>query len=61
MAVRVAPFERESPIPIPQTPSSFSSARTFLLGPLGDQTHRELVYRPLQFQKRSQLFIGRAQ
>jgi hypothetical protein len=26
--------------------------------PLRDQTHRELVYRPLQFQKRSQLFIG---
>ena len=26
--------------------------------PLQDQTHRELVYRPLQFQKRSQFFIG---
>ena len=25
---------------------------------LRDQTHRELVYRPLQFHKRSQLFIG---
>jgi hypothetical protein len=24
---------------------------------LRDQTHRELVYRPLQFDKRSQLFI----
>jgi hypothetical protein len=24
---------------------------------LHDQTHREIVYRPLQFQKRSQLFI----
>jgi hypothetical protein len=24
----------------------------------GDQTHRERVYRALQFQKRSQLFIG---
>jgi hypothetical protein len=23
-----------------------------------DQTHRERVYRPLQFQKRSQLFVG---
>jgi len=26
--------------------------------PSRDQTRRELVYRPLQFQKRSQLFIG---
>jgi hypothetical protein len=26
--------------------------------PLRDQTHRGLVYRPLQFQKRSQQFIG---
>jgi hypothetical protein len=25
---------------------------------LRHQTHRELVYRPLQFQKRSQVFIG---
>jgi hypothetical protein len=29
-----------------------------LRGPLQDQTHGELVYRPLQFQKRSQHFIG---
>ena len=27
-------------------------------GPLRDQTHRELVNRPFQFQKRGQLFIG---
>jgi hypothetical protein len=33
-------------------------SQEFLRGWLGDQTHRELVYRPLQFQKRSQLFIG---
>jgi hypothetical protein len=26
--------------------------------PLQDQIHRKLVYRPLQFNKRSQLFIG---
>jgi len=26
--------------------------------PLRDQTHRELVYRPLQFHKWGQLFIG---
>jgi predicted membrane GTPase involved in stress response len=26
--------------------------------PLLDQTHRELVYRPLQFQKRGQHFIS---
>jgi hypothetical protein len=26
--------------------------------PLGDQTHRELVYRPLQFYEGSQNFIG---
>jgi hypothetical protein len=25
---------------------------------LRDQTHRELMYRALQFQKRSQLFVG---
>jgi hypothetical protein len=25
---------------------------------LGDQIHRELVYRPFQFNKRSQHFIG---
>jgi len=37
---------------------SFSWARTFLRGPLRDQTHRQLVYRPLQFHERSQLFIG---
>jgi hypothetical protein len=37
---------------------SFSSERIFLRGPLQDQIHRELVYRPLQFHKRSQDFIG---
>jgi len=26
--------------------------------PLQDQTHRELVYHPLQFRERSQFFIG---
>jgi hypothetical protein len=31
---------------------------TFLLGPLRDQTHRELVYRPLQFHEGCQDFIG---
>jgi hypothetical protein len=36
----------------------FSSARTFLRGPLRDQTHGEFVYRPFQFHKRSQLFIS---
>jgi hypothetical protein len=35
-----------------------SSARPFLRGPLRDQAHRERVYRPLQFQKRRQHFIG---
>jgi len=33
-------------------------ARTFLRGPLRDQTHGELVYRPLQFHERSQHLIG---
>ena len=41
-----------------QNAVSFSWARMFLRGPLRDQTHRELVYRPLQFQKCSQLLIG---
>jgi hypothetical protein len=36
---------------------SFSAA-PFLCGPLRDQTLRELVYRPFQFQKCSQLFVG---
>jgi hypothetical protein len=34
----------------------FSSTR--LWAPLRDQTHRERVYRPLQFYECSQLFIG---
>jgi hypothetical protein len=37
---------------------SFSLACTFLRGPLRDQTHRERMNRPLQFQKRGQHFIG---
>jgi len=37
--------------------ASFSAA-SFLRGPLQDQTHPELVYRPLQFHERSQHFIG---
>jgi hypothetical protein len=37
--------------------ASFSWARTLLRGPLRNQTHRELVYRPLQLYKRSQLLI----
>jgi hypothetical protein len=45
MPVQVAPFERESPIRVPEAQ------------PLRDQTHRELVYRPLQFHERSQYFI----
>jgi len=32
MPVQVAPFERESPIPVRQKAVSFSSARTFLRG-----------------------------
>jgi len=36
----------ESPLQVPQ------------VQPLRDQTHRELVYRSFQFQKRSQYFIG---
>jgi hypothetical protein len=37
---------------------SFSLACTFLRGPLRDQTDRERMNRPLQFQKRGQHFIG---
>jgi hypothetical protein len=36
---------------------SFSS-RAVSARPLQDQTHRELVYRPLQFHECSQQFIG---
>jgi len=36
----------------------FIRVRTFLRRPLRDQTHRELVYRPLQFHKPSEHFIG---
>jgi hypothetical protein len=35
----------------------FSSALTFVCGHLRDQTHRELVYRPLQLHKGSQYLI----
>jgi hypothetical protein len=31
---------------------------TLLRGPLRDQTHGELVYSPLEFHERSELFIG---
>jgi hypothetical protein len=37
---------------------SFSSAHTFVRGPLQDQTHRELVYSPLEFHGGSQLFVA---
>jgi len=40
-----------------KTPFSFSSAHASAQLQQ-DQTHRKLVYRPLQFPKRSQLFIG---
>jgi hypothetical protein len=49
---------RRSPIPVPQTQLAFHPHTRSLRGQLRDQTHRELVYRSLQFQKRSQLFIG---
>jgi hypothetical protein len=49
--------KRESQIRVRETPwlfvCSHASAR-----PLQNQTHRELVYRSFQFQKRSQHFIG---
>ena len=45
---------REQPIPVPEMQShAHVTAR-----PLRDQTQSELGYRPLQFHKRSQLFIG---
>jgi hypothetical protein len=37
---------------------SFSSERIFLRGPLQDQTHCELVYRPFELQKRCEYFFG---
>jgi hypothetical protein len=40
---------------VPKTPLAFHP-RTFLRGLSQDETHRELVYRRFQFQKRSQLF-----
>ena len=40
-----------------RAPPGRSWARTLLRGPLRNQTHRELVYRPLQLYKRSQLLI----
>ena len=39
------------------TPCRGLSRSRWLGGVLRDQTRRELVYRPLQFQKRGQLFI----
>jgi hypothetical protein len=41
---------------VPKTPLAFHP-RTFLRGLSQDETHRELVYRRFQFQKRRQLFI----
>jgi hypothetical protein len=37
---------------------SFSPAGHVSPRPLGDQTHGELMYRPFQFKKRCQDFIG---
>ena len=47
--------EREGPLRVDSAPGALAhpSAQRLL-----HQTHGELVYRPLQFQKRSQLFIG---
>ena len=52
---RPAYRKRESPLQVSNT-VSFSAAR--FCAPLHDQTHGELVYRPLQFQKCTQHFIG---
>jgi hypothetical protein len=45
-------------LPSSKNAVSFSSTRTFLHEPSRDQTHCELVYRPFQFQKRRQYFVG---
>src|SRR5262245_22166355 len=47
----------ESQILIPQTPSAFHR-HARLREPLQDQINRELMYRSLQFQECSQLFVG---
>jgi hypothetical protein len=57
---RVSMLFCESPIRVAE-PSPAFSRTPFLRRRLRDQTHGELVYRPFQFQKRSQLFHGRAQ
>jgi len=49
--------KRESPLRVPQTQSAFHPRARFCR-PSQDQTHRELVYRPLQFHERGQHFIG---
>jgi hypothetical protein len=47
-------LERGCPLRVDSAPQcALTSAQR-----LRDQTHRELVYRPLQFHKRSQLLIG---
>jgi hypothetical protein len=47
----------ESPLQVPETSSAL--IRTYASARLSrDPTHRELVYRPFQFQKCGQLFIG---
>jgi len=47
--------KRECPLRVDSAPRG---ARSLLRKRLRDHTHRELVYRSLQFQKRSQQFIG---
>jgi hypothetical protein len=45
-------------IEVPETLSAFRRRAHVAARPLRDQTHRELVYRPLQFHERGQDFIG---
>jgi hypothetical protein len=45
------------PLPSSRNAVSFFGAHA-CVGLSRDQTHRQLVYRPFQFQKRSQYFIG---
>src|SRR5262249_15004660 len=46
----------KSPLPVPKTRSAFHPHAPFCMASQ-DQTHRELVYRVFQFQKRNQQFI----
>ena len=48
----------EPPNYVSRNAVSFSICTHVSARPLRHQTHRELVYRPLQFHKRSQLFLG---